>query len=125
MTVDRPPRGTLAMSGYRTVVRRWTRPGEPEPAAEEVIAALASVPDSTLLRLRGMGPKTVAALRAWVDERQGASLAALGRRTLPWAPTTPRCDYCDEGLPLVGWHERVDPEGIEGVQRVPCMRAQP
>ena len=33
------------------------------------------------------------------------------------------CDYCDEGLPKdsVGWHLRVDPEGVEGTQRIPCQ----
>lgn len=35
------------------------------------------------------------------------------------------CDYCAEGLPLVdGWHIRVDPEGVEGDQRVPCAKAK-
>ena len=33
------------------------------------------------------------------------------------------CDYCDEGLPrdAEGWHLRVDPEGVEGTQRIPCQ----
>jgi len=32
-----------------------------------------------------------------------------------------QCDYCDEGLPIVeGKHLRIDPEGIEGIQRIPC-----
>jgi len=33
------------------------------------------------------------------------------------------CDYCDEGnIPIDGWHEIEDPEGIEGIQRIPCSR---
>ena len=45
-------------------------------------------------------------------------------------PVVSLCDYCAEGLPRHSvqggpwWHERVDPEGIEGVQRMPCVRGQ-
>lgn len=33
------------------------------------------------------------------------------------------CDYCDEGLPKdnEGWHLRVDPDGYEPTQRIPCQ----
>jgi hypothetical protein len=34
-----------------------------------------------------------------------------------------QCDYCDEGLPIVaGRHRRIDPEGIEGIQIIPCAK---
>ncbi len=41
-----------------------------------------------------------------------------------WQPVG--CDYCDEGLPLDsdGWHLRVDPDGYEPTQRIPCQKRQ-
>lgn len=56
--------------------------------------------------------------RARPDGRSAAiALASLQRR---------RCDYCAEGLPkdAEGWHLRVDPEGIEGTARIPCMAGE-
>lgn len=84
-------------------------------------------------------------LRQLVDESDGgadtyevsgvvdAAVILLGlpdketRRRAAWdqprPPATPRCDFCEAGnVAVLGWHEQVDPLGIEGITRTPCPR---
>jgi hypothetical protein len=70
----------------------------------------------------GMTIKEYAAMTArgekqhWTGEDE-RHLKAKVRRIKPER----LCDYCLSGDPIVnGWHEIVDPEGIEGTTRVKC-----
>jgi hypothetical protein len=53
----------------------------------------------------------------WEDEK-----LPDGTILLPPILDEPVCDYCGWNFAIDGWHTIVDPEGIEGDQRVPCAR---